>query len=473
MRTSTTSTDLTFCNTTDIIPNKTAYGLLRLIMILFSVLSIVLGNFEADYNPALKTFLNFLEFGGTSIGLSVLMITFGYSWCSLQDNQRYRWKTWMKSNLGFFKTYYFYAILMIIVAWIALGILKSRNDPLLFQGFVQSSGFAGLSQNPAANSNGINFLNFGYPKNVNGWFGTVVLFSLIPTQNFFITGTVVLTTTFWFTFIAPFIFKWLAKASLKTNTIFLTIVIFIALFFTYWNNTFLFGGTELQNKVPGFNYVTTFTKWEPVVAHFILGFYIRKYLKLVSWKITLSWFIGLSFFFFVAETALDQGLAASSTHLQNNFDFFYLSANNFSSIPSLIMSVLILYAFLALPQRKNSIFNNFRFQKYVEFSNTLIVDQLALSSVMSRMFLGVVILHFGAGYDILFINNQVISIKGTINGVSVVNFIAFYGWIIYVWHFVIFAIQYLLSLVKTKFYLAIEKIAIKIKNHKQQISKYV
>ncbi|WP_027119854.1 hypothetical protein [[Mycoplasma] testudinis] len=442
-------------NKTTILPNQVALKLLRIIMTLFSVMSLSILAYKINYSPSIKIVLNTIIFSGINIGLPVLILALGYGYCI---PEKYTWKGWMKKHMNFYRTWYFYIALVIVIGWIGIGILQSRNDPLLAQPFTGSQLLPDSNiPNPQSNSSGWNLLNFGYPlnvdgtNNVNSWYGMITLFSIIPAQNFYLAGTTFLTTFFWFIMIAPFIWNWMNKLSFGANTTIVVSFIIGAMFFSYWGNAFQFGSSEANAAasaaVPGHAYVTEFTKWMPTVTYFLLGWYLKRYVRLISWKITLGWFVGIAVGLFIAESALDEGLKS-----QSNYQYFYLSASTGAAFPNVVLAVLLFYGILALPQKKTP-----RLERFVNFHAEHIIDEFIQTQILARMLFGVVILHFGAHLDVIFVNSDVIEIPGTINNTAVPGFDQYYGWLIFIWAIFAYFLQYVISLGRRYFYVGVDK----------------
>lgn len=372
-------------------PNNTSWNFGKIFLTITSLICIVTLQFQAYYSPGFKVFLNLIWYPGINIGLTTLAFGIGYDYFT---PYKIRWKIWMRQHSNFYCSYYFYAFLIIVVGWISFGIASSSNDAF----------FSGTDSIGLMTNNGLANSNYGWTNDVNLRYLFIVIYSLIPLQNFFILGTVFVVTWFFFIFFAPFIFNKMNKMNFRSNSLIIIFLLIISWFLSMWGQVFSYSGS-LRGQIPWYQYMTQYSGWIIILSFFLTGFYIRKYLEIIPWKIALLAFSILALVFFGVETGLDYHF--------DNFNNFYLGAG-IASAPILILSFLALNIFTGFTTKKQK---KSKFvlgiNQFFEYSQYYITDQFLLMGIATRMILGVLIMHYIAGVDIQIINNQNISVAPT------------------------------------------------------------
>lgn len=404
--------------------NKKALNMAKVILPLLSLLCISLFQFQPHYSPEFKVFLNLFWYPCFNIGLTFSGIMIGFDYYT---NEQIRWKEWVANHRRFYASYYFYAVIVIIVGLIALAIVQATNPEFQKNHLVA----------PITEGNFLSQSNYGWTDNPSNWYGFLILYSLVPTQNFYVLGTVFVATLFFFILVGPFIYNWMNRISFSACTTFVCTLLVLALFLSTWSETFFFN-PYFRQDLPWFNYVNLFTNWFLIAFMFILGFYIRKYMKAIPWRIATVCFVGLSIIFFVAETTLDFTLQDFGTDLNqpNKFNTFYIGSG-ICSLPILLLSYLAVNVFSSYKSSKTQVSKVFvMFDYFHEHSLKLILDQFLLSGLLIRMTLGVLVYGIFLNQNIQLSTNEIVDVSKAVDasvwgwivlGVTILNTIAIYG----------------------------------------------
>ena len=416
-------------------PNIVALNFSRLYLLLVSVISIVLLQFTPHYSESFKIFLNFIWFPGVNLGLTASGFILGYDFYT---EYHISWKKWMREKLSFYITYYFYAICVIIVGVISLAIMQNTNFEL------------SIYNAPLVNNNFLSTINYGWTTNPNAWYGFIALYSLIPLSNFYIIGTLFVVTLFFFLIFAPFIFNFMNKISFSWCTTFFTIFTLIACFLSTWSDVFAVN-PNFRESFSQYTYVNLFTNWFLIFYLFIAGFYIRKYTKIIPWKIALLIFLSLSLIYFSVETGLDflfQNLKGSN-QISNEFNVFYLGTG-ICSLPNLVMSYLFLNIFATYRSRKKLTYKAKKLILFAETSQKHISDQFILIGVCSRFFLGIILFKVLLNYDISSATNHTLNVGESVNK-------ELWSWSLFGLSFLMIIFIYCISTLKNQLFTVVKK----------------
>lgn len=420
-------------------PNKKALNFARIYLSLSSIISIVLLQFVPNYSESFKIFLNLFWYPSVNIGLTTSGFIIGYDFYT---KYHISWKNWIKNFKEYYLSYYFYAFLIIIVGLISFAIIQNTGNLELYK---------------SQNSNNLLYeINYGWSNNSNNWYGFIFLYSLIPTQNFYILGTTFVVTFFFFILLAPFIFNFMNKIKYSNCTIFVFALGFISCFLSTWSSLFN-SIPQFRNNLPWFQNVNMFTNWIQISFLFIFGFYIRKYTKIIPWKIALTIFIILVISFFSIETTLDFVLKdlGKNINLPNNFNVFYLGAG-ICTIPIIILSYLFLnicaqYKSYKMPSsfvNKMNVFNE-KNQKYIP-------DQFMLVGISTRMIYGILFLKIILNQDVYINNNETLILGEAINK-------NWWGWSLLPTSIVVTLIIYGTTYLRKKLFIFLKQMCLKCK----------
>ncbi|WP_033159889.1 hypothetical protein [Mycoplasmoides alvi] len=410
-------------------PNPIGLNFARMYLLFVSVVSIVLLQFTPNYSASFKIFLNFIWYPGLSIGLTASGFILGYDFYT---DKHIFWKEWMKKQIPFYFSYYFYATLTIIIG--VLTFLIIQNTHLNLSTYIA----------PKNDNNFLSQINYGWTDNISNWYGFLILYTLIPMQNFYILGTIFVVTLFFFLFFAPFIFNFLNKISFSSCTTLIVIFTLIACFLSTWSDVFV-ANPKFREDIPEYSYINLFTNWFLIFYLFLAGFYIRKYTKVIPWKIALIIFVIFSLICFSLETWLDFWYynLSSINGLINGFNVFYIGAN-ICSLPTLILS----YLFLNIVSSYNSFKTKSNFlvkiNHFNEINQKFISDQFMLVGLLTRLFIGILFFKITFNLDLSVNSNQNLLVGNSINK-------EWWGWLLIFVSLVVIFFVYLISNLKKEF----------------------
>ncbi len=288
----------------------------------------------------------------------------------------------------------------ILIGLVSFGIIQASNAEAAFT---------------ATSANGLFAASrFGWTADANNWYGFIFLYTLVPTQNFYVLGTIFVVTFFYFMIFAPFVFNFMNRISFGSCTAFVCALGLVACFLSTWSDVF-FADPNLQAMHPWFGNVTLFTNWFLLSFMFVFGFYMRKYTKVIPWRIALAMFGGFCALLFAAETAMDYAYASlgSEVGMANGFNAYYLGGG-ICSLPILLLSYLFInvcasYCSAKTPRPFVAAMNSFNesHQKYIP-------EQFIMVGIASRMIYGVLFLKVILGLDVRINTNYNLLVSGAV-----------------------------------------------------------
>ncbi|WP_027123848.1 hypothetical protein [Mycoplasmoides pirum] len=418
-------------------PNLRALNFARLYLMFSNILNIVLLQFTPYYSEAFKIFLNLIVWPTTSIGLTATGFIMGYDFYT---HYHISWHSWIKGKSKFYYTYFFYSFWIIIIGCISYAIFQNTNP-----NFLSNVCCSKLDQ-----FNSLSQSNYGWTNNPNNWYGFLILYTLVPTQNFHTFGTIFPIIFFFFALIAPFIFNFMNKMKFSTCTTFVVILTVVAVFLSTWEDTFK-ANPSFKEQMPWYNYINIFTSWYLICYLFVAGFYVRKYTKVIPWKIALTIFLSICLSFFVIETTTD-------FLIKKSFNTFYIGTGA-CSLHVLILNILFINICASFKSKKEP--SNFIHKINVinEKHQSFISDQIMLVGVISRMLIGLIFFKVILNFDIAFNNNQQLIVGSSVNK-------NIWGWILIPCALFTFGLVYSITHFKLYCFKQIEKLHINIKNKK-------
>lgn len=367
--------------------NQKSWNFGRTLFSIASLGSIAFFMVMNDFSPAFKVVYNVLWFPFFQIGLTYSCFMMGFDYYT---DRPIKWKAWMKSHAGFYKTYYFWVVVAVVAGMVALGALQASGYDL--SSFMAPAG-ADTSVVPWDS----------YTRDPNSWYGFLVLYAAVPLQNTYVVGTSMVTAWFWFIFFGPFFYNWMNRVKFSTCTFWMVLGLIAALFFSGWTDVF-WTSPDFKANVPGYEGVGNYTTWYLIVYMLLAGFYIRKYTRVIPWRIALLWFVVIAAACIAIETALDfEGADGQLSGLYSHapgFNNFYIGAS-FCSLPIMVLSWLAIN-FCAQwkgpgtkPGPRVAAWNRFNV-----YSAKYIGDLFALIGLGTKAVFGLLIMKIALGMDV-------------------------------------------------------------------------
>lgn len=130
------------------------------------------------------------------------------------------------------------------------------------------------------------------------------------------------------------------RVKFSTCTFWMVLGLILALFFSGWTDFFWTSPDVAMAQVPGWDGIGNYTTWYLVIYMLLAGFYIRKYTRVIPWRIALLWFAIIAVVCIVLETVLDFEGADGQLHEYTHalgFNNFFIGAS-FCSLPIMVLS---------------------------------------------------------------------------------------------------------------------------------------
>lgn len=399
--------------------NIKSWNLGKTLYTIASLASIAFFQFTNNFSLEFKMVLNILWFPFFQIGLTYSCFLVGFEYYT---DRPIKWTAWMRMHAGFYKTYYFWAIITIACALIALGILQSAQDTSVLDSF-------------KARDPGVVPWD-GYSTNPNAWYGLMVLYSLVPLQNYYIVGTSMIAAWFWFIFVAPFFYNWMNRVKFSTCTFWMVVGLIIALFFSGWTDFVWTGPTEITQSNPAaWDGIGNYTTWYLIIYMMLAGFYIRKYTRVIPWRKALLWFVIIAVVCIVLESIMDVFGAYGQLHIYKHsegYNNFFIGAS-FCSLPIMVLSWLAINVFAQWTPKHHKPPSPaiVAWNRFNDYGQKYLGDLFALIGLGTKAVFGMLILRIGLGMDIRVFNSLRLMVGDGTQGTLIST--QAWGWLLLGW----------------------------------------